>query len=233
MKNLAGQKFGFLTAIQPNGQRKDRCILWLCDCDCGKQCTVASKCLIDGHTKSCGCSRKLNLVGQKFGRLAVVKRIGKRCDSVDWECLCDCGKTHNVITKYLRGGYVKSCGCLQKDVVSTQGGVWRTPEYRAYMGAKSRCQNLKDKDYSEYGGRGIEFRFKSFPEFLAAIGHRPSPEHSNDRIENDGHYEAGNVMWATRQQQANNRRNSCEALKKTIVGLKARIAELESQLATK
>lgn len=225
-KDLTNRKFGKLTVIVPNGKRKDRCVLWLCRCDCGKECTVAGKCLLDGHTKSCGCSRLIDLVGQRFGRLVVVERLDvRRMSNVDWKCLCDCGKYHNAITKYLQAGQVKSCGCLHPDTVrkhDKSGAVWNTPEYRAYIGAKRRCQNPKDKDYAEYGGRGIEFRFNSFEEFLTEIGPRPSRFYTNDRVDNDGHYEIGNVAWATFQQQANNRRNSCEALK-------AKIAKLEQE----
>jgi hypothetical protein len=230
-KDLTGQKFGKLTALRINGQRKDRCLLWLCKCDCGKERTVPGKCLWDGHTKSCGCIKLLDLVGQRFGRLVVLERLAnRRNSSVDWKCLCDCGKVHTAITKYLRAGHVRSCGCLQLETVSTQGGGHRQPEYGAFAGARARCQNPKDKDYAEYGGRGIEFRFKDFSEFFAAIGPRPSRHYTNDRIDNDGHYEAGNVMWATYQQQANNRRNSCEALKKKIAKLEAENRELKEQL---
>ncbi len=234
-KDLTNLKFGKLTALRINGQRKDRCVLWLCRCDCGKECTVAGKCLCDGHTKSCGCIRVVDLVGQRFGRLVVLERLAnRRNDSVDWKCLCDCGNTHTAVTKYLRAGHVQSCGCLQLETVRKHdktGAVWNTPEYRAYMGAKRRCQNPKDKDYAEYGGRGIECRFTSFQEFYRAIGPRPSMHHTNDRIDNDGHYEAGNVVWATYQQQANNRRNSCEALKIKIDRLEAENKELRERLA--
>ena len=81
----------------------------------------------------------------------------------------------------------------------------KSPEYRAYISAKGRCNNSQDQKYYRYGGRGIEFRFVSFPEFLACVGKRPSPEVSLDRINNNGHYEKGNVRWATRRQQMRNR----------------------------
>jgi hypothetical protein len=82
----------------------------------------------------------------------------------------------------------------------------RTPEYRAFDGAKERCLNPRNKDFHRYGGRGIKFLFHSFEAFLAAVGPKPSPDHSIDRMNNEGHYAPGNVRWATRSQQASNRR---------------------------
>lgn len=83
-----------------------------------------------------------------------------------------------------------------------------SPEYVAYMSAKTRCSNPNAADYARYGGRGIEFRFNSLQEFIDAIGKKPSPDYSVNRINNDGHYEVGNVEWATRiEQQQNTRAN--------------------------
>ena len=79
-----------------------------------------------------------------------------------------------------------------------------TPEYNSYFGAKQRCQYKNHIGYARYGGRGIEFRFASFAQFLEEVGRKPTPEHSLDRIDNDGHYEPGNVRWATRIEQMRN-----------------------------
>jgi hypothetical protein len=91
--------------------------------------------------------------------------------------------------------------------------VARTPEYMCFENARARCNRLTHPRYKDYGGRGIQFRFKSFEEFLAELGPRPSPQHSPDRFpNNDGHYEIGNVRWAlSKEQQANTR----PALKRT------------------
>lgn len=83
-----------------------------------------------------------------------------------------------------------------------------SPEYQAYMGAKGRCRNPKDPSYYRYGGRGIEFRFDSFQSFLIEVGERPSSGHSLDRINVNGHYEVGNLRWATRSEQQNNKTNN-------------------------
>lgn len=84
---------------------------------------------------------------------------------------------------------------------------WRsqTPEYRAYIDAKSRCNNPNSQRWYTHGGRGIKFLFSNFDEFFAAVGQRPDGM-TLDRIDNDGHYEAGNVRWATPSQQVSNRR---------------------------
>lgn len=77
--------------------------------------------------------------------------------------------------------------------------------YWVYHDAKRRCVNPKHKRFSDYGGRGIEFRFKSFKEFLEHLGPRPL-NYTLDRIDNNGHYEIGNVRWITMTEQQHNKR---------------------------
>ena len=89
----------------------------------------------------------------------------------------------------------------------SRGGLCRKnkAEFCAYNNAKERCTRKSNVNYSRYGGRGIEFRFKSFKEFFEHIGPRPSELHQLDREDNDGHYEKDNVRWATREQNARNK----------------------------
>lgn len=81
-------------------------------------------------------------------------------------------------------------------------------EASSYWNARDRCTNTKNQDYSSYGGRGIEFRFKSFKEFFEHIGPRPKGGCQLDRIQTNGHYEVGNVRWVTSKQNQRNRRTT-------------------------
>lgn len=85
-------------------------------------------------------------------------------------------------------------------------GISNTPTYNSARNAKQRCENPNHPQYSDYGGRGIEFRL-TVQEVVDEIGLRPIGA-TLDRIDPDGHYEKGNIQWATRKQQANNRRTS-------------------------
>ena len=92
-------------------------------------------------------------------------------------------------------------------------GLSRSPEYKIWDGMIGRCHRPKTKQYKDYGGRGIyvcdEWRGRGgFVQFIDHIGRRPSPELTLGRIDNDGHYEPGNVRWETRVEQMSNCRRT-------------------------
>jgi hypothetical protein len=85
-------------------------------------------------------------------------------------------------------------------------GMSGMPEYRIWKQARARCNSPRNKDYALYGGRGIEFRFDTFRQFFNELGARPEGASLDRFPNNDGHYEAGNVRWATWTQQRLNQR---------------------------
>lgn len=160
--------------------------------------------------------KALDLQGERFGRWIVLERAPSNGRNARWFCRCDCGTTGVVTSCNLSRGHSRSCGCLVIDALVggsfRHGGAGRrrhTPEYRAWWQAKERCFNPKCQRYPAYGGRGITMHdgwVHDFSAFLAHIGPRPSAAHSLDRIDVDGNYAPGNVRWATKREQDENRR---------------------------
>lgn len=90
-------------------------------------------------------------------------------------------------------------------------GHKRTAEFLAWQHMKQRCYNPTNRYYHCYGGRGISMCRRwldSFALFLQDVGHRPSLNHSIDRIDNNGNYEPGNVHWSTAKEQSRNTRRT-------------------------
>lgn len=156
-----------------------------------------------------------DLTGMRFGRLQVLWPAGRAGTQhkVYWACQCDDGTVLAVSACSLNSGHTISCGCYCRErskLIHTKHGHAphgkRSAEYRSYMAAKERCSNPHNRAFAHYGGRGIKFLFESFREFIAELGLKPHKDLTVDRIDNDGHYQAGNVRWATRKVQVNNRR---------------------------
>jgi hypothetical protein len=165
-----------------------------------------------------------DLTGMTFGRLTVLRRVENIGNSPAWLCVCQCGGEKIARSHILRSSRTRSCGCLNSEASRerrTTHGKSKTSEYEIFCLAKRRCEDTTNKRYDRYGGRGIEFRFTSFEQFYDELGIRPEGC-SVDRINNDGHYEPGNVRWASDKEQANNRSNSIHV---TLDGVTKTVAE--------
>jgi hypothetical protein len=156
----------------------------------------------------------IDLTGKKFNHLTVIRYYGRGKYKHLWECLCDCGNKKIVDSSCLKNNYTKSCGCEAKKQwsipKSIKHGKSQTRIYGIYTGMIRRCHHKKDKDYKNYGERGIsvcqEWRddFMSFYNWAMNNGYTETL--TLDRINNDGNYEPSNCRWTTIKEQSNNTR---------------------------
>lgn len=170
---------------------------------CSIQIYCSQKCYQD--------SKRINLVGKKFGKLLVIaKAENDKNGKSQWRCKCECGTKTIVRANNLLGGYTKSCGRhKEKRVIH---GERKTRLYTIWTNMKRRCLCKTSTKYSLYGGRGIEVNhdwkenFISFRDWSMNNGYRD--DLTIDRIDVNGNYEPNNCRWVTPKEQCRNTRKN-------------------------
>lgn len=159
-------------------------------------------------------TKKIDMIGKKFGKLTVIEECDERSrqHKIVYKCQCDCGKMVDTIGAELRNGRAKSCGCLR---VSNHPKIHEksgTRLYRIWQNMKQRCYNSSNKDYKDYGVRGIKICDEWLNDFQSFYDWSMNNNYNNaltiDRIDVNGNYEPDNCCWSTRKQQTENRRNN-------------------------
>lgn len=163
--------------------------------------------------------RVINLAGKHYGRLTVIKLVGKdKHNNALWECKCSCGNTIVTRGATLRNGRAKSCGCLHKEMTkqlaknNIKHNRSGTRLYRIWQNMKSRCYYKQNNRYRSYGARGIKVCNEWQHDFQAfynwAMNNNYKDNLTIDRIDVDGDYEPSNCKWSTNLEQARNKRST-------------------------
>lgn len=227
--DLTGKIFDRLTVVSLShykDEKTQRYYFWNCICECGGSKIVKSIYLTRGATTSCGCRRgedkRLDITGNRYGRLIALERAYSKNNATFWKCQCDCGVISVHRLKDLQGGNCNSCGCYQIEVTIKrsrkhghkskfeQGTIYGSGTYNTWRSMIKRCTLPTHQAYQWYGGRGIKVCdrwLESFENFLEDLGVRPEGW-TIERIDVNGNYEKSNVRYATKQEQYWNRTDS-------------------------
>jgi len=158
-----------------------------------------------------------DLAGMTIGKLTVLEiaYCHEKSGAYYWKCQCDCGNITCINGSKITSGWTKSCGCLQRESIvkfNYKHGMKGTRLERIYKSMKSRCYEEKNKNYYNYGGRGItvcdEWRnnSKSFYDWAMNSGYAENLE--IDRRDNMSNYNPENCHWVTRKEQQRNMRSN-------------------------
>jgi hypothetical protein len=169
----------------------------------------------------------VDLTGQVFHRLTVIKYLYTKNKKACWLCKCICGKEIIAVTQTLRNGGTKSCGCLKGELASKRlmkhgfnnGKPLQEKFYQAWLSIKARCYNKNNIEYVNYGYRNIivcdrwlksfeNFRDDMYELYLKHVKEFGINNTSLDRINPNGNYELENCRWATNKEQGFNKRDT-------------------------
>ncbi len=146
----------------------------------------------------------IDITGNKYNRLTVISREFVTKKVTHWKCLCDCGNTKIISGGNIKGGYIKSCGCLHLEKVKKHG-MYESSMYSTWENMVSRCNNPNNKKYKIYGAVGIKVcdRWLNFVNFYEDMGLKPEGL-SIGRIDGTKGYYKENCRWETYMEQGNN-----------------------------
>jgi hypothetical protein len=158
--------------------------------------------------------RFVNLTGRTFGFLVVESYAGKQLDAAYWNCRCECGCQKPIAGTSLKRGSSTNCGCKRTEKASAARrthGMTKSPEFKSWTAMRNRCSDPSNPSYPRYGGAGVtvcERWSKSFANFFADMGRKPTARHQIERKDNSKPYEPGNCGCSPDAEQARNRRTT-------------------------
>lgn len=167
IKDLTGQRFGRLTALSPTGERRGTSVVWLCRCDCGRECRVPSSQMVGGRVRSCGClqdaARRKDITGQRRGRLTAIQATPERLRGATvWIWRCDCGAEVRKPPGQVREGMSTMCPDCARALKRAQGtalaeGLARDPDTGVAEGYREGIVAGKLPSHNTSGVRGVSW----------------------------------------------------------------------------
>ena len=156
-------------------------------------------------------SRLIDITGQRFGRLTVLRQVESKNGATRWLCKCDCGNEKIIYKSSLKSRETVSCGCWQRDKMVKHNQT-KTRLFKIWSDMKNRCYNENNRGFKHYGARGISVckewcdDFLNFKKWADENGY--SDNLTIDRINVNGNYCPENCRWITKYEQRLNKRNT-------------------------